>query len=111
MVARAPAQLRKGPRGGGRDRDAIAEHVLAAEIAYGAKLGLAREKVTAADTEATGLFRSRLLDALRDRSTGRDPVPAAWPVRYALRRLIWHALDHCWEIEDKGELGPGAAAR
>src|ERR1035438_3321872 len=34
VVASAPAELRKGPRGGGRDRDAIVEHVVAAEAAY-----------------------------------------------------------------------------
>jgi hypothetical protein len=34
VVASAPADLRKGPRGGGRDRDAIAAHVVAAENAY-----------------------------------------------------------------------------
>ena len=40
VVEIAPASLRKGPRGGGRDRDAIVEHVLGAEIAYAPKLGL-----------------------------------------------------------------------
>ena len=24
-----------------------------------------------------------------------------WPLRYAVRRLAWHVLDHAWEIEDK----------
>src|SRR5216684_819641 len=33
-VAKAPAELRKGPRGGGRDRDKIADHVIDAESAY-----------------------------------------------------------------------------
>lgn len=34
VVAAAPAELRKGPRGGGRDRDAIAEHVRGAQQTY-----------------------------------------------------------------------------
>ena len=34
VVATAPQSLRKGPRGGGRDRDQIVEHVLGAESAY-----------------------------------------------------------------------------
>src|SRR6266852_3775860 len=38
VVAAAPAELRKGPRGGGRDRDKIADHVLDAEGAYVRKL-------------------------------------------------------------------------
>ena len=39
VVASAPADLRKGPRGGGRDRDAMYEHVLSAEQAYAGKVG------------------------------------------------------------------------
>jgi hypothetical protein len=34
VAATAPAELRKGPRGGGRNRDAVVEHVLAAQTAY-----------------------------------------------------------------------------
>src|SRR5688500_9571388 len=34
IVAKAPASLRKGPRGGGRDRDAVYEHVVLAEESY-----------------------------------------------------------------------------
>src|SRR5690348_253158 len=40
IVAGAPASLRKGPRGGGRERDAIVDHVLGAEVVYARKLGL-----------------------------------------------------------------------
>lgn len=34
VVATAPAELRKGPRGGGRDRDRIVAHVVEADHAY-----------------------------------------------------------------------------
>lgn len=39
-VAGAPAALRKGPRGGGRDRDAVVEHVREAERSHGRKVGV-----------------------------------------------------------------------
>ena len=39
VVADAPAVLRKGPRGGGRDRDAIADHVRGAERSFSGKCG------------------------------------------------------------------------
>lgn len=26
---------------------------------------------------------------------------SAWPVRYTIRRLAWHILDHAWEMEDR----------
>ena len=38
-VAKAPAELAKGPRGGGRDRDGIANHVREAERAYTSRAG------------------------------------------------------------------------
>src|SRR5260370_25478219 len=37
---RVSAQMQKGPRGGGRDRDQIVQHTLAAEQDMAAKLGL-----------------------------------------------------------------------
>ncbi|MGP8159864.1 MAG: hypothetical protein ACLQGJ_01390 [Candidatus Dormibacteria bacterium] len=40
-MAEAPAALRKGPRGGRRDHDAIAGHVIGGEVdAYARKLGV-----------------------------------------------------------------------
>ena len=84
--AKVPQDLRKGPRGGGRDRDKMYAHVLDAELAYASAL---RVKLKAPDRRA-------LLAALR------KPSPdAKWPVAYAIRRIAWHALDHAWEMEDR----------
>jgi len=91
VVAAAPGELRKGPRGGGRDRDLIAEHVREAERAYAAKLG-ARVPPRTPWTEQ----RATVAGALRSERAG-----GAWPARYAIRRIAWHVLDHAWEIEDK----------
>lgn len=86
VVARAPAELRKGPRGGGRDRDAIREHVLGAEVEYGKRIGL----------------RLKQPDRRALRKAFENPnSDAKWPVPYAVRRTAWHALDHAWEIEDR----------
>jgi hypothetical protein len=89
VVAGAPASLRKGPRGGGRDRDKMVEHVNAAEQAYSRKLGIRKIKDAAEIRAAIG-------EAIRAR-----PTDTGWPVRYAARRIAWHVLDHAWEIEDK----------
>lgn len=88
VAAHAPAELRKGPRGGGRDRDKIVEHVLGAEDGYGRMLG-----VRVGDDER----RPAILEAIR-RGQTRDK---GWTPRYAARRIAWHALDHAWEIEDR----------
>lgn len=95
VVAGAPATLRKGPRGGGRDRDAIVAHVVNAERAYAGKIGL-----RAADEPD---LRAAILGVIRTKSDGSELRPGGWTSRYAARRIIWHVLDHVWEIEDKSD--------
>ncbi len=100
-VARTPAELRKGPRGGGRDRDKMVEHVLGAEVAYVRMLGLKLRQPALGDGQAVAAARAAILDVLR---AARGPVPdreKGWPYRYAARRIAWHALDHAWEMEDR----------
>jgi hypothetical protein len=99
-AAQAPAQLRKGPRGGGRDTAAVVGHVLGAEAMYARKIGLPRDKGLAPDAAAAGL-RARISALLR--APAELAAPASWPLSYAARRLAWHVLDHLWEIEDKSE--------
>ena len=94
IVAGAPAELRKGPRGGGRDRDAIVAHVLGAESAYAPKLGLRLKQPPADEAPAVASFRTAIL-------AGLGAGEGSWPPRYAVRRIAWHALDHAWEIEDR----------
>jgi hypothetical protein len=86
VAARAPKSLRKGPRGGGRDTDKIVEHVLGAELEYGKAIGL---RLKQSDRQA-------LLESFSNPNRTEK-----WPVRYAVRRTAWHALDHAWEIEDR----------
>lgn len=103
VAAGAPPTLRKGPRGGGRDRDAIVTHVLEAEAAYARKLGLRWKAATLGDEAAIAERRDAILTVLRRPSDGTPVVDKGWPPRYAARRIAWHALDHAWEIEDKSE--------
>jgi hypothetical protein len=99
VAAAAPAELRKGPRGGGRDRDRIVEHVYGAEDAYARKLGVRIKAPAVGDTAGVKAARRILLDALRSAGAG----PKGWPPRYAARRIAWHAVDHAWEIEDRSD--------
>ncbi|MGD1013471.1 MAG: hypothetical protein ABR963_03665 [Acidimicrobiales bacterium] len=91
VVAKAPNTLTKGPRGGGRDRDQIVDHVRETERAYAPKMGLRIPPRTAWSEQ-----RSLLSAQLRAGYSGQ-----AWPQLYAVRRLAWHVVDHAWEIEDK----------
>jgi hypothetical protein len=96
--ANAPAELRKGPRGGGRDRDAIFNHVLGAEAAYARQLGLKLPEPPIDDRAAITQHRQQIIAAL----TAREPLPGSrWSASYGARRIAWHSLDHAWEIEDR----------
>jgi hypothetical protein len=101
VVAAAPPALRKGPRGGGRDRDAIRKHVIGAESMYARKMGIRPRQLAPGDGAAVTALREAILEAVRA-ATGTPQVPdKSWPVRYAVRREAWHVLDHAWEIEDR----------
>jgi hypothetical protein len=108
VVASAPPTLRKGPRGGGRDRDAVAKHCLAAEVAYARKLGVRHKEPDLADTAAIDAYRSDLLEVLRRPAPAQPELEKGWVLRYAVRRIAWHTMDHVWEIEDKSEPGGGS---
>jgi len=92
VVTNAPASLRKGPRGGGRDRDDVRRHVIEAERGYAPKAGARIPPRTPWEQQ-----RAMITDAFRRREDGQ------WPARYVLRRMAWHVLDHAWEIEDRSE--------
>ncbi|MFL5803136.1 MAG: DinB family protein [Roseiflexaceae bacterium] len=100
-------QLRTGPRGGGRDVEEIAQHVLGAEAGYLARLAWKHKRDAAADLSAE-LSRTRqaVLSALAAAAHGEAPARgprggAIWTPRYFVRRAAWHVLDHAWEIEDR----------
>ena len=101
VVADTPAELRKGPRGGGRDRDKMVEHVLGAEVVYARKIGLKLPQPELGDAEAIGQVRAVILDLLRSARTPAPDLDKGWPYRYAARRIAWHVLDHAWEMQDR----------
>jgi hypothetical protein len=103
VAADAPAELRKGPRGGGRDRDRVVEHVLGADHAYCGVMGIRLPAPKRGDAASIRTQRSAVLDLLGQPSDGTPINGRKWPPRYAAARIAWHALDHAWEIEDRTE--------
>jgi hypothetical protein len=98
--ARVSAELQRGPRGGGRDRDHIVRHTLATEQDWAKKLGV-RTPQDALLTEA-GLHahRDAYCNAIRALHAQRK-LARTWPLRYLIRHTAFHTLDHAWEMEDK----------
>jgi len=101
VAGKAPAELRKGPRGGGRDRDAMLGHVVGADGGYARSIGVKHSEVDPADRAARDALREAMLEVLRQPSDGSPIAGKKWPPRYAARRIAWHALDHAWEMEDR----------
>jgi hypothetical protein len=93
---KAPEELRKGPRGGGRDRDEMFNHVLGAEMEYAKRIGVRLKQPDGGDATAVKAFRKAILDSFGDPNREEK-----WPVAFAVRRTAWHTLDHAWEIEDR----------
>jgi hypothetical protein len=97
--------LRAGPRGGGRSLDTIVAHVRDAEAGYLSGLGWPF-KSSAGDRDLLEHTRAAVLEGLAASASGkiaaRGPRGGVrWKPRFFARRLLWHALDHLWEIEDR----------
>jgi hypothetical protein len=93
--ATSPEELRKGPRGGGRDRDKMIGHLLDSEAAYARKLGVKHKPPAVGDADAIGALRDEITEAVRNNESN------GWTARYAVRRITWHVLDHLWEMHDR----------
>ncbi len=97
---RVSAEMRKGPRGGGRDRDRIVRHTLGTEQDWAAKLGVPPPQGAPLADEGLQAYRDAYRDAIRAfHSEGK--MARTWPLRYLMRHTAFHTLDHAWEMEDK----------
>jgi hypothetical protein len=105
VASSAPAELRKGPRGGGRDRDKMIDHVIGADHAYAREIGVRMPAGSLDDRAAVDAERAAVLDVLGRPSDGSPLADRRWTTRYAARRIAWHALDHAWEMEDRSDAG------
>jgi hypothetical protein len=106
IAAGAPAELRKGPRGGGRDRDRMVGHVVESDWYYAREIGRKVKQPAPGDRPAIDALRADVLAVLRQPSDGSPLADRRWPPRYAARRIAWHALDHAWEMQDRSRVLP-----
>ena len=101
FAARVSPELRKGPRGGGRERDAIIAHVNGAEIfEFAPKVGVKVPLETRDDAEALHAYRDAVIEGIRDHHAHGEPA-RSWALQFLIRRCAWHMLDHAWELEDR----------
>jgi len=100
---RVSAEMRKGSRGGGRDRDGIVRHTFAAERDWASGVGVLTPDGAMLTDDGLKTHRQAYCQAIRDyHSQGKQAGSRAkWPLRYLIRHTAFHTLDHAWEMEDK----------
>jgi hypothetical protein len=98
--SRVSADMQRGVRGGGRDRDEIVRHIVGNEQHWARKVGV----LLPHDPDVSG----QELEARREAFCNgiqafhaEGKMARNWPLRYLIRHTAYHALDHTWEMEDK----------
>ena len=98
--SRVSPEMRKGPRGGGRDRDVIVNHTLGTERHLATKFGVMTPQGAMLTDEGLRDHRAAYLEAIRTlHAQGKKAWK--WPLRYLIRHTAYHTMDHAWEMEDK----------
>jgi hypothetical protein len=99
--ANVSAEMQKGPRGGGRDRDRIVSHTLAVEQDWARKVGVnTPQGVVVTTTKGLKKYRDEYRTAIRAFQS-ENKMARTWPLRYLIRHTAFHTMDHAWEMEDK----------
>jgi len=109
VAARVSPEMRRGPRGGGRDRNRIIRHVIRNESEEFAKqVGLHIPEEGALTPEGLRRHRETYLAAMREYNAGKiERKMRSWSLPFLIRHSAFHTLDHAWEMEDKDLTEPG----
>src|SRR5262245_29368174 len=102
VAARVSPEMRKGPRGGGRDRDQIIRHTVRTESEEFAKrLGLRVPEGGALTPQGLREYRETYVATMRAYNAGEGKRMRSWNLPFLIRHSAYHAMDHAWEMEDK----------
>jgi hypothetical protein len=107
VAARVSPEMRKGPRGGGRDRDTIIRHTIRVESEdFAKRVGLVVPEGGALGPGALAPYRLAYLEAMRAYQRGELKRPMrSWTLAFLVRHSAFHTMDHAWEMEDKDMSG------
>jgi hypothetical protein len=101
VAARVSPEMRKGIRGGGRERDEIVRHTRRVESEdFAKKVGLRVPEGAAVEGTALLTYREDYVAALRAAHRG-EGVIRTWTLPFLIRHSAFHVMDHAWEMEDK----------
>ncbi len=97
---RVSAEMQRGPRGGGRDRDRIVRHTLFSELDFTKKVGVLTPPEAMLTKEGLNAHRDEYCNAIRELHS-KNKMARTWPLRYLIRHTAFHTMDHVWEMQDK----------
>jgi hypothetical protein len=101
VAGRVSAEMRKGPRGGGRDRDRIIRHTIRTESEdFAKKVGLQIPEGGALTPDGLRAHRESYIAAMRAYNDEGKRM-RSWTLPFLIRHSAYHVLDHAWEMEDK----------
>jgi hypothetical protein len=110
VAGRVSAEMRKGPRGGGRDRDQIIGHTIWVEIHdFTKRLGLRIPEAGALAPDGLVAHREAYVAAMRAYNRGEGTRMRSWTLPFLIRHSAFHVMDHAWEMEDKDRSGEARA--
>jgi hypothetical protein len=103
VAGRVSVEMRKGPRGGGRDRAQIIRHTIRTESEDFAKqVGLRIPEGAALTPDGLRQHREAYVAAMRAYNAGEvTRRMRSWTLPFLIRHSAYHTLDHAWEMEDK----------
>ena len=103
VAARVSPEMRKGPRGGGRDRNRIIRHTIRTESEDFAKqIGLRIPEEGALTPDGLRQHRETYVAAMRAYNAGKvEKRMRSWTLPFLIRHSAFQTLDHAWELEDK----------
>ena len=106
VAARVSAEMRKGPRGGGRDRNRIVRHTIRTESEdFARQVGLRIPEEGALTPDGLRRHRETYVAAMRAYNAGEVKPMRSWTLPFLIRHSAFHTLDHAWEMEDKDLTG------
>jgi hypothetical protein len=102
VASRVSPEMRKGPRGGGRDRDQIIGHTIRTEsLDFAKRLGLRVPEDGPLTPKGLRDYRESYVATMRAYNAGEGKRIRSWNLPFLIRHSAFHTMDHAWEMEDK----------
>ena len=107
VAARVSPEMRKGPRGGGRERDEIVRHVFRVEsLDFAKQVGVFMEDGPVLAGDELRRYRDNYVAGMRAYNAGEvTKRMRKTTLPFLIRHSAFHTLDHAWEMEDR-DLSP-----